>query len=66
MPNDVKIGVSAVVLIVAAVLAWWSGSPIRPEYSTFVLGTAVFMIVAMWVFPEAGVKKGDLKKSERG
>ena len=35
MPNDVKAIVSAVTLIVAGVLAYWSGSPIRPEYSTF-------------------------------
>jgi len=64
MPNDVKAIVSAVTLIVAGVLAYWSGSPIRPEYSTFVMGTAVFMVVAMWVFPEAGVKKGDVKKTK--
>jgi membrane protein YdbS with pleckstrin-like domain len=62
MPNDVKAAVSAVALIVAAVLAYWSGSPTRPEYSTFVIVTAAFMVVAMWIFPEAGVKKGDLKK----
>ena len=62
MPNDVKAAVSAVTLIVAAVLAYWSGSPIRPEYATFVMVTAAFMVVAMWIFPEAGVKKGDLKK----
>jgi len=62
MPNDVKAIVSAVVLIVAAVLAYWRGSPIRPDFSTYIMLTAVFMIVAMWVFPEAGVKKGDLKK----
>jgi hypothetical protein len=62
MPNDVKAVVSIVVLIVAAVLAWWSGSPIRPDYSTFVVVTAVFMVVAMWIFPEAGVKKGEPKK----
>jgi hypothetical protein len=24
--------------------------------------TAVFMVIAMWIFPEAGVKKGDVKK----
>ena len=29
MPNDVKAIVSVLTLIVAAVLAWWSGSPIR-------------------------------------
>jgi len=58
MPNDVKAALSVIALIVAAVLAYWSGSPIRPEYSTFVIVTAVFMVIAMWVFPEAGVKKG--------
>jgi len=64
MPNDVKAVVSAVVLIVAAILAWWSGSPVRPDFSTFVIITAVFMVVSMWIFPEAGVKKGDLKKAK--
>lgn len=61
MPNDVKAIVSVVTLIVAAVLAYWSGSPIHPEYSTMVVVIAVFMVVAMWIFPEAGVKKADLK-----
>jgi membrane protein YdbS with pleckstrin-like domain len=59
MPNDVKAAVSALALIVAAVLSYWSGSPIRPEFSTYVMATAVFMVVAMWIFPEAGVKKSD-------
>jgi membrane protein YdbS with pleckstrin-like domain len=62
MPNDVKIIVSVITLMVAGVLAYWSGSPIRSNYATFVIVTAVFMVVAMWIFPEAGVKKGDLKK----
>ena len=59
MPNDVKLVVSALALIVAAILAYWSGSPVRPDLATFLMGTAVFMVAAMWVFPEAGVKKGD-------
>jgi membrane protein YdbS with pleckstrin-like domain len=63
MPNDVKAVVSAVVLIVAAALAYWSGSPIRPDFSTFVIVTAVFMVVAMWIFPEAGAKKDDVKRA---
>jgi hypothetical protein len=62
MPNDVKLVVSALALIVAAILAYWSGSPVHPDLSTFLMVTAVFMVAAMWVFPEAGVKKGDLKK----
>jgi hypothetical protein len=64
MPNDVKAVVSAVTLIVAAVLAFWSGSPIRPGLSVFVIVTAIFMVAAMWIFPEAGVKKGDVKKAK--
>jgi hypothetical protein len=66
MPNDVKAAVSALALIVATVLAYWGGSPIRPEFSTYVMATAVFMVVAMWIFPEAGVKKGDSKSPRPG
>ena len=55
---------SAIVLIVAAILSYWSGSPIRPDFSTFVMVIAVLMVAAMWVFPEAGVKKGDTKRAE--
>jgi cell division protein FtsW (lipid II flippase) len=64
MPNDVKAGVSVITLLVALVLAYWSGSPIRAVFSTFVVVVAILMIAAMWVFPEAGVKKGDLKRSK--
>jgi hypothetical protein len=56
MPNDVKAIISALSLIVAAVLAYWSGSPIRPEFSMYIMVTAVFMVLAMWIFPEAGEK----------
>jgi hypothetical protein len=62
MPNDVKAIVSVLAMIVAAILAYWSGSPVRPGFATFLMVTAVFMVAAMWVFPEAGVKKGDLKR----
>ena len=57
MPNDVKAIVSLAVVIVAVILAYWSGSPIQHRFGTFVLATAAFMIVAMWIFPEAGGKK---------
>lgn len=64
MPSDVKGILSAIVLVVAAVLAFWSGSPIRRDFSTFVMIVAILMVAAMWVFPEAGVKKGDVRRSE--
>ena len=57
MPNDVKAYVSAAVVVVAIILAYWSGSPVRPQFGNFVLAMAAFMIVAMWIFPEAGGKK---------
>jgi hypothetical protein len=60
MPYDVKAVLSGIVLIVAAILSYWSKSPIRPDFSTLVMVMAVLMVAAMWVFPEAGVKKGDV------
>jgi hypothetical protein len=57
MPNDVKAYVSVAVAIVAIVLAYWSGSPVRAEFGPFLLGTAASMIVAMWIFPEEGEKQ---------
>lgn len=62
MPTDVKAIVSAVVILVALGLVYWGGSPIRPDFDKFVLFTAVFFVVAMWIFPEAGVKKGVVRK----
>jgi hypothetical protein len=62
MPTDVKAVVSAVVILVALGLIYWSGSPIEPAFDMFVLFTAIFFVVAMWIFPEAGVKKGVIKK----
>jgi len=64
MPHDVKAVLSAVVLLVAGVLSFWSGSPIRPDFAIFVMVTAVLMVAAMWVFPEAGAKKSDVGRSE--
>jgi membrane protein YdbS with pleckstrin-like domain len=57
MPNDVKAYLSAAVAVVALILAYWSHSPVRPEFGMFVIVTAAFMIVAMWIFPEAGGTK---------
>jgi hypothetical protein len=64
MPNDVKTAVSIVVLAVGALLAYWSGSPVRHDYANAVMGTAAFMVVAMWIFPEAGGKKRTPKKPD--
>lgn len=64
MPNDVKAGLSVIALIVTVILAFWSESPVRDDFSIFVLITGLCMIAAMWIFPEAGVKKGDIKRAK--
>ncbi len=64
MPNDVKAILSAIVVIVAAILSYWSGSPVRHDFSTFVMIVAVLMVAAMWVFPEVGAKKGGVKRAK--
>ena len=64
MPNDVKAILSAITLAVAAVLAYWSGSPIRHDFSTFIMVVAMLMVAAMWVFPEAVGKKSEAKRAE--
>jgi hypothetical protein len=62
MPTDVKAVVSGVVILLALGLICWNGSPIQPNFDRFVLFTAIFFVVAMWIFPEAGVKKGTKKR----
>ena len=61
MPTDVKAVVSVVSILVALGLAFWSGSPVRPDFAHVVLLTAIFFVVAMWIFPEAGGKKRSTK-----
>jgi hypothetical protein len=64
MPNDVKAVLSVITLVVAAMLACWSRSPIRQDFAIFVMVVAILMVAAMWVFPEAGVKKGGVKRAD--
>jgi hypothetical protein len=60
MPNDVKAIVSLFTLLVGFGFAYWEQAYGKPELFWLVAGLSVFAVVAMWVFPEAGVKKGDM------
>lgn len=62
MPNDVKAMVSLVTLLAAAAIAYWEYSNGRTDLTWVVIGTGIFMVIAMWIFPEAGVKKGQRSK----
>ena len=61
--HDVKAYVSAAVAIVAIILAYWTGSSVRAEFGSPALFTAVFMIVAVWIFPEVVEKSKYQKKT---
>jgi len=63
MPNDVKAILSVVTLIVAILYAFWEKSNGRADLFWFVVGFAVFAVIAMWVFPEA---QGGKQKSTDG
>ena len=53
MPNDVKVVVSILTLVVALAFAYWEDSSGRPDLFWLVIGFAIFAVIAMWVFPEA-------------
>ena len=65
MPNDVKAILSGVTLLVGVAFAYWEDASGNGDLFWFVVGFAVFAVVAMWVFPEAQGGKpqpGDVKK----
>jgi hypothetical protein len=64
VPNDVKAILSVVALAVAVAFAYWEDFNGKPHLFWFVIGFAVFAVIAMWVFPEAqGGKKAPSDKS---
>jgi apolipoprotein N-acyltransferase len=65
VPNDVKAVVSVVTLLTALVFAYWEAQVAQAVPTWFVIGFAVFAVFAMWVFPEAGVKKGEPPKKPK-
>ena len=65
MPNDVKAIVSVVTLLAALAFAYWEATIGQVVPAWFVIGFAVFAVIAMWIFPEAGVKKGDMPPKQR-
>lgn len=57
MPNAIKAGLSVVAALVAAALAYYEYRAGRSDLTWIVLGAGAFMILAMWIFPEAASKK---------
>lgn len=67
MPNDVKAIVSLITILVGIGFAYWEQANGKPHLYWFVIGLAIFSVIAMWVFPEATMKKSDMppKKAEK-
>lgn len=59
MPNHIKAMLSVVVLIVGAVVHMFEKNAGNADLSWIVAGLAVFMVLAMWIFPETGSRKGN-------
>ena len=57
MPNDIKAILSVVALAVAGAFAYWEKANGYADMFWIVIGTAIFMVAAMWMFPEAVGKK---------
>lgn len=57
MPAHLKAMLSVLVGIVALVAFWLEGQSPEGPAAWIILALGAFMIVAMWVFPEAGKDK---------
>ena len=59
MPSHIKAMISLLVLVVGGVVHWWEKQAGNEHLSWDVAGLAVFMVLAMWIFPETGSRKGN-------
>ncbi|MEX2629254.1 MAG: hypothetical protein WD341_04885 [Tistlia sp.] len=62
MPTHIKLILSLVVLAVAAYVGWWQHGLGHQGPAWVAVGLGLFMVFALWVFPET---KGDKQKGER-
>lgn len=57
MPTHIKVMLSIAVVLIGIGAAWLEREIVaRPDVALVVLCLTAFMVVAMWVFPEAGKK----------
>ena len=58
MPNNIKTMISVLTLIVGATVHFFERQAGNDHLAWIVAGLAVFMVMAMWLFPETGGKNG--------
>ena len=64
MPTNIKVGLSIVVLVVGVLMYIWEVDQGNVELSWIVIGLSVFMVFAMWIFPETGQTHEDQKEPD--
>ncbi len=60
MPNDVKAIVSLITILVGFGFAHYEQAYGKPHLYWVSILLAVFAVIAMWIFPEASMKKSDM------
>ncbi|MCH7936781.1 MAG: hypothetical protein IH994_06795 [Proteobacteria bacterium] len=58
MPNNIKTMLSILTLIVGAIVYFFERQAGNDHLAWVVAGLAVFMVLAIWMFPETGKKNG--------
>ena len=58
MPANIKLALSLAVLAVGAGAHYWERQQGDEPLSWVIAALAVFMVLAMWLFPETGGNKG--------
>lgn len=58
MPTNIKLMLSIVVLAVGVGAHYWERQGGNEQLSWIVAALAVFMVLAMWIFPETNSKEG--------
>jgi uncharacterized membrane protein YobD (UPF0266 family) len=64
MPTNIKVGLSIVVLVVGVLMYIWEVDQGNLQLSWIVIGLSVFMVFAMWIFPETGQTREDQKEPD--
>ena len=64
MPTNIKVGLSIVVLVVGVLMYIWEVDQGNVQLSWIVMGLSVFMVFAMWIFPETGQTREDQKEPD--
>ena len=64
MPTNMKVGLSILVLVVGVLMCIWEVDQDNVQLSWIVIGLSVFMVFAMWIFPETGQTREEQKEPD--